>query len=547
MLNRLLALAALCLALAAPAWAQPEPTFEIPVLNEGLGEAPAGIDRETAQATMEQFLDYAADGDWTSAAHLLNLAEIPPADQPLEGPLAAAQLSELIERKIVIAWSQLLDRPDQLDTSATSNSAVAGQAIRSIVLGVLDLEDRSVPIRLDRVEPQGGDPVWVFSRQSVENVPALYALYGPTWIEQRLPAWAKAESGLLGLSWWELIALPLTIIVAALAGAATYRALRAGERKADGTYAEIVLRSLKWPATIAVVTSVLAIATQSLFVFSATIDAVIGPVIAAGFVIAIVLFTMSVLDGILDQITVFDPEALGNPDDQTARSRATALSAARRVVLVLLVLLGFGWVLSSASLFQTFGFSLLASAGAITIILGFAARRVLGNIISSLQIAFNRSARIGDSIIYQGEWCTVERIHFTYVQLKHWTGNRHVIPVEEFVSEGFENWSLAETEMQNVVKLKLAGTADLAGLRRRFHEIVEAEEEILRKDEAQMIVYSQDALGILVRFQFWTPDASTGWAIECRVREALIVAIAEMERADDIVMFPENAAADAAA
>ncbi len=36
-----------------------------------------------------------------------------------------------------------------------------------------------------------------------------------------------------------------------------------------------------------------------------------------------------------------------------------------------------------------------------TIVLGFAARNVLGNIMASLQIALNQSARVGDRVVYK--------------------------------------------------------------------------------------------------------------------------------------------------
>ena len=58
-----------------------------------------------------------------------------------------------------------------------------------------------------------------------------------------------------------------------------------------------------------------------------------------------------------------------------------------------------GFVLTSINSFQSLGLSLLASAGAVTVVLGFAAREVLGNILASVQIALNRSARIGDQLI----------------------------------------------------------------------------------------------------------------------------------------------------
>ena len=122
--------------------------------------------------------------------------------------------------------------------------------------------------------------------------------------------------------------------------------------------------------------------------------------------------------------------------------------------LVFAVIIGLGVLLHELHLFRTVGLSLLASAGVIGLVLGFAAREVLGNILASLQIALNRSARIGDQVIFDDRWCTVERIHFTYVQLRIWTGNRYVVPVAHFVSEPFENLTMVEPEMMRVVVLK---------------------------------------------------------------------------------------------
>ena len=536
----------LALLAALPAAAQPDPFYEVDALNEGLGRTPVDVDRETPRATMEELFALEDEGRWDAAAHLLDLGEIAPEDQAEQGPILARHLYTIIDRKVLLRWADLSDRPDAIDENATSRSALAGQPRRSLLLGNLALDGRTVSVRLNRLKPADGDPVWVFSRQTVENIPRLHDLYGPSRFERMLPDVLKRDAG-LGLAWWEVLGLPVMLLLAAVAGAATYRGVRQGERTTDGTWIEIVLRSLKWPATIAVVTTVLFFAGRELFVFSAPLDAVIGPIVVAGYVIAIILFVMTVLDGILDQMVMFDADDISDPTEGASRSRATALSAIRRIVLVILALLGAAWVLSSAGIFQTFGFTLLASAGALTIVIGFAARRVLGNIISSLQIALNRSARIGDQIMWDGEWCTVERIHFTYVQLKIWTGNRIVVPVSEFVHEGFTSFTLAEPEAVRVIPLRLAPGADIDALRARFLDLVAEEDRIDDKESGKVLITEQDALGMTFRAQFLGPNPSEGWEIECALREALIKEGVRIGRATGEPQFPEGAAMDAAA
>ena len=540
---RLAALLALLLPVAA--LSQPGPFYEVEALNEGLGPAPEVLDRETPQATMESFLALAGEGDWEAAAHLLDLGEIAPELQPLHGPLRAEKLEVVLDRKLVVPWGALLDRPDSLDARETSNSAVSGQSRRSILLGELDLGDRTVPIRLSRLKPADGDPAWVFSRQSVENVDALYALYGPSRLEMALPDRLRREA-FWGLMWWEVIGLPLMVGLAFWAGITTYRVTRWGARRSHGTWREIGWRAMRWPATLAVLAAVLWGATR-IFTFSGPIDAVLAPAVALGFALAVLVFAVEVLDAMLDRLITFEPAELSAPGEEERRSRATMVSAVRRVMLLAFTLLALGLVLASVGLFRTFGFSLLASAGALTLVLGFAARTVLGNILASLQIMLNRSARIGDQIIYDGDWCTVERIHFTYIQLKVWTGIRIVVPVEKFVSEHFANWTHTDPEMTNTIHLKLAGTADVGAMRRRFHELVAGEEDVLDAGAAMVLVTEQDALGQTVRFQFPSPDPTTGWYMECRIREALIAHAAELDRRGDRATLPEGAASDVAA
>ena len=531
------------LLLPALAAAQPDPFYEIEVLNEGLGEPPADLDRTSPQDSMEAFLDAAADDDWERAAHLLDLARIEADRQAVIGPIEAAKLAVILDRKVGLSWAQLLDRPEALDASATSNSAVAGQARRSLLIDVVEGPDRPLEIRLERVKPGDGDPVWVFSRRTVENIDPLYRLYGPSEFERMLPDWMREKTG-TGLFWWEIVAIPLLFFAALFAGIATYTLTRSAAQRAEGTLGEVILDSLRWPLTIAAVTTILWAATSKLFIFSGPVDSVVSPLIVLGYAVALILFVMNALDGVLDRVMTFEPEELSEPGMAQTRSRATFVSALRRAVLVILTVAAAGIALSAAGVFRTFGFSLLASAGAVTLILGFAARKVLGNIMASLQIAMNRSARIGDQIIYDGDWCTVERIHFTYVQLKMWTGNRKVVPVEQFVTDAFDNMTLQDVEMYAVVKLKLAHTADVDALEDVFHAICAEEDEITDQDDLHCLVTGHDALGQDVRFHFPTPDPSTGWLVECRVRRKLIAAAQRMGEDSGRPMMPEGAAGE---
>ena len=241
----------------------------------------------------------------------------------------------------------------------------------------------------------------------------------------------------------------------------------------------------------------------------------IEPTVLLCYVAAVVILVVNVVDAILGRMISTDPGDMSMPDNAESRSLATGISAARRLLLVLAVLLSLGIVLTSADVFRTLGFSLIASAGVVTLILGFAAREVLGNILASLQISLNRSARIGDFLEFDGQWCTVEKIHFTYVQLRLWTGNRRIVPFSYFVTNPFENWSHVEFKMLRLVKLKLAATADVPLLRERMEAFVRDEDRIGPDDEAFCYVTAQDEFGMTVLFAVPVPVPDAGWAVEC--------------------------------
>ena len=298
----------------------------------------------------------------------------------------------------------------------------------------------------------------------------------------------------------------------------------------------------------------LAVFAQYLFVFSGRIDLFITPLILLGYVCTALFLAVNVLDAILDRVITFDDDDLSSVGDGLEHSRraATRIAAFRRALIVVITLIGAGAVLSASNIFQTFGFSLLASAGAITIILGFAARNVLSNIMASLQIALNQSARLGDKIVYKGYLCTVERINFTYVQLRVWTGERLVVPVEEFASEHFENWMMQTPEMVRTVELKLRHRADLDRLTEAYGRILDEgrddEDWSLGEDASRgVFVSGHDVFGMDVLFKVPTSDPNTAWDIACAVRQRLLAEAKRLEDEEGLHLFPEAAAAGAAA
>ncbi|MBL3703164.1 mechanosensitive ion channel [Sulfitobacter sp. BDSS02] len=535
----ILLLCAFLLSIALPGrLAAQEPYFETDTLNEGLGDLPDDISRDTPMSSVESLLYATGRGEFEKAAHLLDLSGIDPAEQAARGAELAQMLSILIDRKVMIRWGALADRPDGW-LEGGADTTTTGRVRRSIRIDVFELDDHNVPLRLNRIKPANGDPAWVISRQSVANLPQLYEIYGPTPIEKSLPSWAR-EKALWGMYLWEIIFVPVMLIIALLLGRLTYRGVTLLGRRANTPLGHSIVRALRWPATIAITAMLVGISTRHVLVVSGVVDTFISPAVLFGYIVAITLAAVLIIDELFDWFTLQNAAELADPDNAHLRNIATTISAARKFIVVIAVLVAMGVLLSSATTFQSLGLSLLASAGALTIVLGFAAREVLGNILASVQIALNRSARIGDQLIFEGRYCTVERIAFTYVQLLIWNGNRYIVPVSHFVKDAFENWSIEDVAMIRPIILTLTQEADVDRLRQFFLDSVRNDdgEDTGPIEEAGVSVIEQDVFGKKVRFELPTPHQNTGWDMQCRMRERLLEEAWRLQSEESLPMLP---------
>lgn len=208
-------------------------------------------------------------------------------------------------------------------------------------------------------------------------------------------------------------------------------------------------------------------------------------------------------------------------DWRYARKVETQTRVLIRGLNILVVIVGVGAALMTIRPVQQIGASLLASAGVGGIILGFAARPVLSNLLAGVQIALTQPFRIGDVLRVQDEWCWVEEVTVTYVVLRVWDLRRLVLPLQWFIDNPFQNWSRNSTEMMGTVMLWVDYKMPLQPLREEFGRLLRASE---RWDSVTESVQTVDAgeRGQQVRFLMSATDSSILWDLRCEIREGLI-------------------------
>ena len=502
--------------------------FATGALNQGLSDAPGFVDRDTPRGLMETFSVAAESEDWQTAAHALDLSGIAPELQAKMGPVLAENLYEVMQRGMWMDWSSLPDRPDGLDATASSDDPMAGEPRRNFRLAILDLPERPVEIRISRVKPENGAPAWVFSEASVANIPALHEVYGPSAFERSLPSFLQ-QHAFWTLAWWEVIAIPLVVLLALGAAYLSYSMVRRIKRRQPYRIVRTALDAVQTPIALMAFVGTFSLIKTFVFTFSGPISRILAPLQSLLFVVALALIAVRVVDAVLDRLVRDNIEELTEEHQKDTRDLYTNISAARRVAIMLAFVVGAALVLIQTKIASTLGFSLLASAGVLGLIFAFAARTVLSDIMASLQIAIAKTARIGDAVLWHGDWCTVEKINFTYLQLRSWDNRRLMVPVAQFVSETFENWTKQDPQLTKIVALRLDHRADIETLREAFQRFVEADEDITDKESAKVQVTGHSAEGMEVWFMADGPDPSTGWAIACRLREAMLKEAARLE------------------
>ncbi|MFE0191811.1 mechanosensitive ion channel family protein [Streptomyces sp. NPDC058989] len=213
--------------------------------------------------------------------------------------------------------------------------------------------------------------------------------------------------------------------------------------------------------------------------------------------------------------------AAGARDAARVRRVRTQVTLIHRVVTAVVI------VVAAASMLLTFpemravGTSMLASAGLLGIVAGIAAQSTLGNLFAGLQIAFGDMVRIGDTVVVDGEWGTVEEITLTFLTVRTWDERRITMPVSYFTGKPFENWSRGGAQMTGTVLFHLDHGAPVEKMRQRLHEILQECPDWDGRSWS-LVVTDTTASTIVVRALVTARDADTLWTVRCEVRERMI-------------------------
>lgn len=517
-----------------------ESYYELTELNKGLPPLAKPANLSTPLATLEFFQTAVMNQQYDLAAYALNMNLLDKELQRNRSIELSKRLDFLLSKKDLYVFDELPDRPDGLIEPPIGNdSSMMGVPRRSIQLGYIDYRERRVPIYLQRVRVGDQAPRWVFSAQTVGYIDNLYEQYRPAQFERYLPIWMKLR--FFGIAIWELIALVvfffLTLglgwLFSKAAGQIISRYItdEHPEASIDSSNGMVdFVSKLTVPLTFTISFSLVFTLVSGGFPYLDAVASSTRPIIWIGLVLSAMWLGIRVINFFANRYQDLQIENLADEYFDKERSRRTYVSIFRRVFIFVMIL-GSIWIgLSEFTNINGLGKTLLTSAGIAGAVIGIAAQPILGNIIAGMQVAITQPIRIGDTVMIEEEWTTIEDLRYTYAVLKTWDERRLIVPMRHFITEIIENWSHTESHQTCVVYLYVDFGADIAAIRKQYIDFVTSNPLWDGETEPELVAVSVSETATELRGTVASDSPLNAWTLECDVREQMLRYIYQQQK-----------------
>ncbi|QKP78768.1 mechanosensitive ion channel family protein [Methyloligella sp. GL2] len=247
-------------------------------------------------------------------------------------------------------------------------------------------------------------------------------------------------------------------------------------------------------------------------------------VIIAGLVVLFGWFVLTALH--IWMVLYLRRFSLDAEDNLLARKYITQFRILERVAKIVIVLLTVAAALMTFDGVRQYGVSLLASAGAASLVVGLAFQPMLRNLIAGLQLAVTQPIRIDDALLVEGEWGNVEEITSSYVVVRLWDWRRMVVPLSYFIEQPFQNWTREEAALIGTVFLYTDFTVPVDAVRAKLEEVARSS-PIWDGKVVNLQVTDFKEQTMELRMLVSAKDAPKTFDLRCEVREKMIAWLQE--------------------
>lgn len=169
--------------------------------------------------------------------------------------------------------------------------------------------------------------------------------------------------------------------------------------------------------------------------------------------------------------------------------------------------------------------TLVAGAGITAVVVGFAAKSTLANLVSGLMLAVYRPFRIGDLVTLENLTGTVEDITLRHTIVRTWENKRLVIPNEKIDSMSLVNHSLVDAKLLLTVDVGIGYGSDIDQARGLMLAEAAACAQALPPEQAPAAplvrVMELADWSVNLRLFVWVPDMKSYHVARAHLLEAI--------------------------
>ncbi len=156
------------------------------------------------------------------------------------------------------------------------------------------------------------------------------------------------------------------------------------------------------------------------------------------------------------------------------------------------------------------------------VVVGIAAKPLLENMFAGVVISFSQPVRIGDTVLVDGHYGTIEDISITHVTIKIWDWRRYMVPNHRMIEKDFINFTITDRYQWAHVEFWVAPDVDMQQVREIAINSAKSSMAHAPYEDPRLWVMEMGKEGIRCWVAAWADSPSAAWQLMHDIRSELI-------------------------
>ncbi|MCF7954243.1 MAG: mechanosensitive ion channel family protein [Phycisphaerae bacterium] len=158
-----------------------------------------------------------------------------------------------------------------------------------------------------------------------------------------------------------------------------------------------------------------------------------------------------------------------------------------------------------------------------SVILGIAAKPLIENFMCGLVLCFGKLARIGDIVLVDNEYGTIEDVTLTHCIIRRWDWLRYVVPNSSMMTKEFVNYSLRDNYRWVYVEFWVDYSADMVMVEKISKSCPITSEYYSGKEDSEFWIVELTPQSAKCMVVAWATSPAEGWMLSIDMRKNLLL------------------------